>query len=259
MPTLWPHGHVAAGLPSLSVARRTFRPLRRRLTDEHPGLDVDAVLAEGRVRVDGRYVTNPDAQVATGAAITVEPAADLRGVAKLGYALDRCAVPVAGRTALDVGAAAGGFTTALLERGAARVYALDAGHGQLLGSLRQDPRVVNLEATNVSRAGPGLIPDEIGIVSVDVSYLPLREAVAQLADVRFTPDAHLVGLVKPMFELALPALPADEADHERAAERAAAGIAEAGWTVLDTFPSAVTGRHGAVEWFVHATAGHARR
>ena len=242
--TVWAYGPA--------VARRAFRPLRKRLADEHPGIDVDDAIAEGRVRVDGRYVTNANAQVPAGASVVVEPTAELRGVAKLGYALDRCAVPVDGAIALDIGAAAGGFTTALLERGAARVYALDAGHGQLLGSLRQDPRVVNLEATNVAAAGPRLIPDEIAVVSVDVSYLTLREAVAQLAHVRFATGAHLVGLVKPMFELALAALPTDDTDHERAATLAATGIAEAGWTVLDTFPSAVTGRHGAVEWFVHA-------
>lgn len=236
------------------MAKRSFRPLRKRLTDEHPDLDIDAAVAEGRVRVDGRYVTNPEASVPSNASVVVEAPADLRGVPKLGYALDRCAVPVAGAVALDVGAAAGGFTTALLERGAVRVYALDAGHGQLLGSLRQDPRVVNLEATNVAAADPTRIPDPIDVVVVDVSYLPLRSAVAQLHDVRFAPGAHLFGLVKPMFELALPALPTDEADHERAADLAATGIAEAGWRVLDTFPSAVTGRHGAVEWFVHATA-----
>ena len=240
------------------MAKRSFRPVRTRLATEHPGIDPDVALAEGRVLVDGRPVTNPNAQVPSDAALVITPAADLRGVAKLGYALDRCAVPVAGRVALDVGAAAGGFTTALLERGAAKVYALDAGHGQLLGSLRQDRRVVNLEATNVAAAGPDCIPEPIDLVSVDVSYLPLREAVAQLHAVHFTAGASLVGLVKPMFELALPALPTEEAQHRAAVDLAAAGVAEAGWTVLDTFPSAVTGRHGAVEWFVHATARHAR-
>jgi 23S rRNA (cytidine1920-2'-O)/16S rRNA (cytidine1409-2'-O)-methyltransferase len=241
------------------VAKRSFRPLRQRLEAEHPGIDVEEAVAEGRVLVDGRPITNPNAQVGRDAALVVTTAPDLRGVAKLGYALDRCAVPVAGAVALDVGAAAGGFTTALLERGATKVYALDAGHGQLLGSLRQDARVVNLEATNVSAAGRETIPESIDVVSIDVSYLPLREAVAQLSGVQFAAGAHLVGLVKPMFELALPALPTEESDHARAAELAAQGINAAGWTVLDTFPSAVTGRHGAVEWFVHATARHARR
>lgn len=239
------------------MAKRAFRSLRKRLAAEHPDVDADAALGEGRVRVEGRYVTNPDAQVPADAPIVVDAPTELRGAAKLGYALDRCAVPVDGAVALDVGAAAGGFTTALLERGAAKVYALDAGHGQLLGSLRQDPRVVNLEATNVAAAGPDCVPDEIAVVCVDVSYLPLRDAVAQLDSVRFSAGAHLVGLVKPMFELALPALPTDEGEHRRAVELAAEGITTAGWTVLDTFASAVTGRHGAVEWFVHGTARRA--
>ena len=76
--------------------------------------------------------------------------APLRGEAKLRAALAGFDVRAAGRVCLDLGAAAGGFTRVLLEAGAARVYAVDAGFGQLLGSLRQDPRVVNLEATNVA-------------------------------------------------------------------------------------------------------------
>ena len=87
----------------------------------------------------------------------------------------------------------------------------------------------------MAAAGPDVVPEPVGVVSVDVSYLPLRQAVAQLDRVRFAGGAHLVGLVKPMFELALAALPTDEADHKRAAEVAATGVAEAGWTVFDTF------------------------
>ena len=75
----------------------------------------------------------------------------------------------AGRVALDLGAAAGGFTTVLLELGAVRVYAVDAGHGQLLGSLRADPRVVNLEGTNLGELTPGLVPEPVDLVSVDLS------------------------------------------------------------------------------------------
>jgi 23S rRNA (cytidine1920-2'-O)/16S rRNA (cytidine1409-2'-O)-methyltransferase len=236
------------------MAGASFRPLRKRLQRERPDVDADAVIRDGRVRVDGTYVTNPSASVPARATIVVEEPAELRGRVKLGYALDRCEVPVVGAVALDVGAAAGGFTTALLERGAARVYAVDAGHGQLLGSLRQDPRVVNLEATNIGRISRALVPDPIAIVSVDVSYLTLREAVVQLAPLRFA-DAgtHLVGLVKPMFELGLGELPATEEEAASAVEVAAAGIAEAGWRVLDTFASAVRGRRGASEYFVHAT------
>ena len=234
------------------MAKRSFRPLRKRLASDHPGLDVDEAILEGRVRVDGRFVTNPDASVPADASIVVVPPADLQGRTKLGFALDRCGVPVDRAIALDVGAAAGGFTTALIERGAARVYALDAGHGQLLGSLRQDPRVVNLEATNVAHATLELIPDELSVVTVDVSYLSLRQAVEQLQALRFADGAHLVGLVKPMFELGLAALPSDDADHRAAAEVASDGIERAGWRVLDAFRSSLTGHRGAVEWFVHA-------
>jgi len=103
--------------------------------------------------------------------------APLRGEAKLRAALSGFGVGVTGRVCLDLGAAAGGFTRVLLEAGAARVYAVDAGFGQLLGSLRQDPRVVNLEATNVAALDTALVPDAIELVTIDVSYLALAAAV----------------------------------------------------------------------------------
>lgn len=176
----------------------------------------------------------------------------LRGEAKLRSALDAFGVRVTSRVALDVGSAAGGFVRVLLERGAARVYAVDAGFGQLLGSLRQDPRVVNLEATNVARLDETLIPDAVEVVTVDVSYLSLASAVAQLGRVRKCPGADLVGLVKPMFELRLPGAPRDEATALRAAEQAARGIDAAGWRIRQGAPSPVRGARGSVEVFLHA-------
>ena len=137
---------------------------------------------------------------------------------------------VTGRIALDVGAAAGGFTRVLLADGATRVYAVDAGFGQLLGSLRQDPRVVNLEATNVAQLDERLIPEQIDVVSVDVSYLSLGSAVAQLDRVRFAADADLIGLVKPMFELGLGTAPNDpERVTARSFRAAESGPRSAGW------------------------------
>ncbi len=145
---------------------------------------------------------------------------ELRGSAKLRAALDRFGVHVEGRVALDVGAAAGGFTTVLLERGAAKVYAVDAGHGQLLGSLRQDPRVVNLESTNIAELNDELVPDDIDLVTIDVSYLSLTQAVRQLRTVRLAEGADLVGLVKPMFELQLAAAPSEPAVLRQALDKA---------------------------------------
>ena len=184
--------------------------------------------------------------------LSVAPRGPLRGEAKLQAALDAFAVTVRGRTALDVGAASGGFTTVLLRAGAARVYAVDAGHGQLLGSLRQHPQVVNLEATNVAQLDDTVVPESIDVVAVDVSYLALGAAVAQLDRVRFSRGADLIGLVKPMFELRLATAPLDDVSVATAADRAAAAIAAAGWAVLGRVPSPVRGARGAPEMLLHA-------
>lgn len=192
------------------------------------------------------------------ASLSVPPRGPLRGEAKLQAALEHFGVDVQGRVALDVGAAAGGFTTVLLRAGAARVYAVDAGHGQLLGSLRQDPRVVNLEATNVSRVDALLVPDDIDIVTIDVSYLSLSRAAAQLDRVRFAQDADLIGLVKPMFELRRATAPADDASMLAAAEGAESGVTAAGWIVVGRMRSPVAGARGAPELLLHARRDGAR-
>jgi predicted rRNA methylase YqxC with S4 and FtsJ domains len=103
------------------------------------------------------------------------------------------------------------FTRVLLDAGAGRVYAVDAGHGQLLGSLRQDSRVINLEATNLGNLTTHLVPDEIDVVTLDLSYLALSEAMPQLENVRPTDRAHAIELVKPQFELGLARPPNDRA------------------------------------------------
>jgi 23S rRNA (cytidine1920-2'-O)/16S rRNA (cytidine1409-2'-O)-methyltransferase len=176
----------------------------------------------------------------------------LRGSAKLVAALDHFDVGASGRVCLDIGASSGGFTTMLLERGATRVYAVDAGHGQLLGSLRQDPRVVNLEGTNVGDLSSDHVPDVIDVVTIDVSYLSLASAVAQLDRLRFAAGAEIIGLVKPMFELRLATAPTDTRSLDEALDAAVAGIATAGWHVAGTMESPERGAKGAIEGFVHA-------
>lgn len=176
----------------------------------------------------------------------------MRGEAKLRAALAGFDVAVEGRVCLDLGAAAGGFTRVLLEAGATRVYAVDAGFGQLLGSLRQDPRVVNLEATNVGALDERLVPEPIEVVTIDVSYLALAAAVAQLDRITIAAEAELIGLVKPMFELRLATAPSDPELVAAATDRAAAGIAAAGWQVMGTMASPILGGRGAVEALLHA-------
>ena len=126
--------------------------------------------------VDGYPVHNPRSLVRGGARIALRVESPLRGEVKLRAALAEFGVRPAGRVALDLGAAAGGFTRVLLDAGAARVYAVDAGFGQLLGSLRQDPRVVVLERVNLGDLDASHVPEAIDLITIDLSYLSLREA-----------------------------------------------------------------------------------
>ena len=216
--------------------------------------DVDPVeaIVGGAVVVDGIVRTNPRSLVRAGSSVRLTSAeAPVRGEAKLEAALVTFGVDVGERVAVDIGAAAGGFTRVLLRHGARRVYAVDVGHGQLLGSLRRDPRVVVLERTNLADLTPRLVPEPVDVLTIDVSYLPLQEAVPQVSSrIRLASHCELVALVKPQFELSLPRPPrtADEATR-----RAAGAIEGAGWHVAGTADSPVTGRRGAVEAFLYAT------
>jgi 23S rRNA (cytidine1920-2'-O)/16S rRNA (cytidine1409-2'-O)-methyltransferase len=239
----------------VSPARR--RPLAAVVQARWPQLDEAAALlaiGAGDVVVDGSIVSNPRSLVADGASIRLAGSAPLQGERKLGWALSRFAdVRVDGRVAVDVGACTGGFTSALLAAGAARVYAVDAGFGQLRGSLAQDPRVVNLERTNVGALSSAAVPGPVGVVTVDVSYLSLSAAVAQLSDaLTFEAGAELLGLVKPMFELRLATIPSAPATLALAVGLALAGVTESGWTVVAHDQCPVRGSRGAIEFFLHA-------
>ena len=129
---------------------------------------------------------------------------------------------------------------------------MDAGHGQLLGSLRQDERVVNLESTNLAELSPRLVPEPAGVVTLDLSNLALAAAVPQLDPAILAAGADLVALVKPMFELRLSRLPTSPEQLDEAVDRAADGVERAGWRVLDRMRSPVPGAGGAVEFFLHA-------
>jgi 23S rRNA (cytidine1920-2'-O)/16S rRNA (cytidine1409-2'-O)-methyltransferase len=176
----------------------------------------------------------------------------LRGTIKLRGALEALAVDARDAVALDIGAAGGGFTHALLEAGARRIYALDAGVGQLRGWLRADPRVVNLEATNLAVLGRDRVPDPVDLVTLDLSYLAVADALPQLDLALFAPDAHLVALVKPTYELHSAALAADPARVEQAVARAVDAMVRHGSEVQQRVPSSETGARGAVEVFVSA-------
>jgi len=220
-----------------------------RASDEDPV----ELIRRGIVHVDGRVIVNPRARVPHDAAIRVRRPKPLRGAAKLRAALDHFAIPVDGRVALDVGAAAGGFTSVLLQRGAHRVYAVDAGFGQLRGELRAEPRVVDLERHNLGELDVTVVPEPIDVTTIDVSYVALAAAVPQLEQLRFAVGAHLIALVKPVYELKCSGGPTSESDLLEAVARARAGIEGVGWEGFGVIPSPVLGARGAREFLLAAT------
>lgn len=234
--------------------RARLRKLVDVVAQAHPDLEApgQAVMA-GRVIVDGRVVDNPASLVRSDAAVRIRREPALRGEPKLAAALDSFDVPIAGRIALDLGAAAGGFTRVLLRAGAAKVYAVDAGFGQLVGSLRQNPRVVNLERTNISALDWKLVSEKVDVVTADLSYLALAQAVPQLhGRVRIADSGDLLALVKPQFELGLSSPPRAAGELKAALRLATRGVAGAGWTVQGTIESPVRGSRGAIEFLLHA-------
>ena len=210
----------------------------------------------GTVEVDGRRVDKPGTGVPEAARLAVlaqrEPFVSRAG-RKLAGALDRFGVDPAGRVCLDVGASTGGFTDCLLQRGAARVYALDVGYGQLDQRLRQDPRVVVMERVNARHLAPGDLPEPVSLVTVDVSFISLAKVVPALLP-HLAPGGLLLALVKPQFEagrgqVGKGGILRDEALREQVVRTAAAGLAALGLELLATGDSEVPGMGGNREAF----------
>lgn len=223
--------------------------LRRRF----PGLvDPDDVVCHGLVLVDGAPASNPRGRVRADASIRLLRDAPLRGTVKLAHALRAFGLRVAGLAALDLGASAGGFTQALLDAGARRVYAVDVGFGQLRGSLRNDIRVVNLERTNLSQLDCELVGAPVDLVTIDLSYLPIADAVPQIDRQLLARKAQLVALVKPTYELRTSRLAARPEQVAQAVAKVQRALVDNGWRFIGQAPSPLPGSNGAVEAFVHA-------
>ncbi len=160
-----------------------------------------AVMA-GLVFVDGQRVDKPGFQVPADAVIEVKgnPVPYVsRGGLKLEKALQVFNIDLTGKIMLDIGASTGGFTDCALQRGAAKVYAVDVGYGQLAWSLRQDPRVVVLERTNIRYLTPEQLDELPNFVSIDVSFISLSKVLPKVVELT-TDDAVGVALIKPQFE-----------------------------------------------------------
>lgn len=231
--------------------KRRFVSISERVRQLGTDSASEALIRAGLIEVDGRQVTNPRTLVPASSSVRIKEPKNLRGAAKLGAALKVLALDVNGCVALDVGAAAGGFTWALLNAGAQHVYAVDVGYGQLVGFVRQDPRVTVLERTNLAQLTAKIIPETLDLITLDLSYLSVASAAPQLGDLDISPQAILIALIKPMFELGLSRLPPDQRLPEAVAI-ATEGASSNGWTVLSVVRSPVLGTRGAVEFFLHA-------
>lgn len=236
------------------MVARGLTPTRARARD---------LIQRGEVRVGGVVVVKPAQGVGVDAeiAVTQSVAGDVsRGAAKLRAGLDAFGYNPDGITALDVGSSTGGFTQVLLERGAARVFAVDVGRDQLHPSLLGDRRVVALQQSDIRVLPDGAIAEQVGAVVCDVSFVSLRKvlgaALAHAAD-----DVWLVALIKPQFEVGREnvgkgGIVRDEDARRRAVEDVCAHLTnEAGFSVAGVIESPISGGDGNVEFLVGARRG----
>lgn len=237
----------AAGRLDLTLVDLGLAATRSRAAD---------LVRSGAVDVDGQVVRRPGYAVRQGATLSAVPFRWVgRGAVKLVAGLDAFGIRVADRRCLDIGASTGGFTQVLLDRGAARVIALDVGHDQLAQTLRDDPRVVNLEGVNVRDATLDLIGHLVDVVVIDVSFIGLHHVFPVAASLT-NPGADLIALIKPQFEVGRAGLDRQGVVREPAARIAAVErvIASAGAHDLHTravITSPVTGAAGNVEYLCH--------
>ena len=219
-----------------------------------------AAIQAGGVTVDGVVVTNASRAFDDEAVVTVTQAHDWvgRGALKLDHALTLWPVEVAGRVVLDVGASTGGFTEVCLKRGAAKVFAVDVGFGQLHDRIAVDPRVVSLERTDARSLDRTLIPDTPGLIVCDASFIGLAKVLPVALELA-EGGADLIALVKPQFEGEGPSavgkkgIVKDPEAHLAAVESVSAWLGSAGWTVQATTESPITGGDGNVEFLIWAT------
>ncbi|MFL6856271.1 MAG: TlyA family RNA methyltransferase [Allosphingosinicella sp.] len=179
-----------------------------------------------------------------------------RGGVKLAHALDHFGWDVAGAVALDVGSSTGGFTDVLLQKGAAKVFAVDVGTNQLAWSLRQDPRVVVHERTNARYLTDAVVTEPPDVIVCDASFISLAKVLDTALDLAAS-GARLVALVKPQFEaergeIGKGGVVRDPAVHERVCAAAADWVRSKGWQVVGVERSPITGPEGNVEFLLAA-------
>ncbi len=235
----------------LLLANRGLAPSRERAR---------ALILAGAVNVDGHVVTKAGHPVNEDADVTVRQPDHPwvgRGGVKLSHALEAFSLDPTGAVALDIGASTGGFTDVLLARGAARVVALDVGHGQLDWTLRTDPRVTCLEGVNARYLTADLLPADarsFDIITIDVAFISLRHILPVVPPL-LTPGGCVVALVKPQFEagrgeVGKGGIVRDPAVHSRVLDAVAEAAHQVGLERIATAASPIEGAEGNREFFM---------
>ena len=223
-----------------------------------------AIILAGNVLVNGQKVEKAGALVPEDADIRIlgEPLPYVsRGGLKLEAALREFKITVTGRTAIDVGASTCGFTDCLLQHGCRKVYAVDVGYGQLAWKLRQDPRVISIERTNIREINPALIPELLDISVIDASFISLEKIIPSVLKL-LARDGEIIALIKPQFEVGKGqvgkgGIVRNETARKAVVERIVEFVHELGLEVKGVMPSPITGQDGNVEYLLHAKSiGH---
>jgi 23S rRNA (cytidine1920-2'-O)/16S rRNA (cytidine1409-2'-O)-methyltransferase len=219
-----------------------------------------AAIEAGLVIANDKPVAKPSETIPADAVLQAQPAHPYvsRGGVKLAGALEQYPIPIEGHVCLDVGASTGGFTEVLLANGAAIVFAVDVGHGQLHSSLRDHPGIVSMERTDIRSFEGKRLPARPDIVVVDVSFISLKAVLPVALSLAAAP-MHLLALIKPQFEAqgkhAKGGIIRDEAVHQQVCDVIAAFAASLGCTDISVFPCGIKGGDGNTEFFLGARRG----
>jgi 23S rRNA (cytidine1920-2'-O)/16S rRNA (cytidine1409-2'-O)-methyltransferase len=216
-----------------------------------------AAIEAGLVIANDKQVAKPSETVPVDAVLQAEPAHPFvsRGGVKLAAALERYPIEVEDHVCLDVGASTGGFTEVLLANGAALVFAIDVGRGQLHASLHGHPRIISMEATDIRSFAGQRLPQRPDVVVIDVSFISLKAVLPVALELAASPMS-LLALIKPQFEAqgkhGKGGIIRDTAVHAQVCDDIAAFAASLGCTGIEVFPSPIKGGDGNAEFFLGA-------
>ena len=216
-----------------------------------------AAIEAGLVVANDKPVVKPSEVIPADAVLQAEPAHPYvsRGGVKLAGALEEYPIDIEGHVCLDVGASTGGFTEVLLANGAAMVFSIDVGHGQLHPSLQGHSKIVSMEETDIRSYEGKRLPARPDIVVVDVSFISLKAVLPVALSLAAAP-MHLLALIKPQFEAqGKHGIIRDDAVHRQVCDDIAAFAASLGCTGIEVFPSSIKGGDGNSEFFLGARRG----